>query len=555
MNSEFEKLIDAIVADGLVTSKEKKVLYSAADRLGIDRETADVLLDGALERSLNAPETVETRSGTSRPTECGSCGARLEAHSTKCVFCGAEQRFHENTGGDFIKSLQAALVAATREQDKIDNAKSGFKASMEAPGIALARRQAGVIASFDLPTETKSQLAFFLHCDANAEADLMWNRQRGGPEDILKAAWKSKATMAYSQLELVGSGDAGIAETLTRYGSRYATASTSIERTERARKIKKRVLWGVSIVCAAGFILFPFFGVGLIIKDVVDGERLKAAGEIVVESPNDEIRRLGNLQEEIQDDIQAGRFSDARARLPQLRYTFPLYGWEEEAEYNSRVSRFDEMRREYLDTIEKLESSAPNQRSVSNEERTPGAALNPQSDETFESLLKKGLPFGIRAGTMIEEFGSTAEHIETTDTGESYYLLETVPVEDPDFIHYSLEVSKDGGVTKVIAAIIKGSFLGDAGAVGEVYSEWDERLSGVLGPKASDPRSVGKLGDMESEYLSAWTSQTGADLPQVICRVSLYSEVFEDVFEGAFEGGSIPGLVLVFSFEKSNHCD
>ena len=45
MDREFEKLLEAIAADGKVTDKERNVLYKAADRLGIDRDMAEVMLE------------------------------------------------------------------------------------------------------------------------------------------------------------------------------------------------------------------------------------------------------------------------------------------------------------------------------------------------------------------------------------------------------------------------------------------------------------------------------------------------------------------------------
>jgi hypothetical protein len=87
MDREFEKLIEAIVADGKVADKERDVLYKAADRLGIDRDTADVMLDAALHAAQSKSETDSAREGKSR--NCPTCGATNETFVLNCAYCGA----------------------------------------------------------------------------------------------------------------------------------------------------------------------------------------------------------------------------------------------------------------------------------------------------------------------------------------------------------------------------------------------------------------------------------------------------------------------------------
>ena len=97
MDREFEKLIEAIVADGKVTGKERDVLYRAADKLGIDRDTADVMLDAALHSvkesgDVHQQDDGARKAGPSVRTTCEKCGAPIEPVLSNCLYCKAPIR-------------------------------------------------------------------------------------------------------------------------------------------------------------------------------------------------------------------------------------------------------------------------------------------------------------------------------------------------------------------------------------------------------------------------------------------------------------------------------
>jgi len=97
VNSELERLVDAIVADGQVTDKERRVLHMTADRLGVDRDEADVWLDAALARGSGGPvRTSSTPGGDVTVENCGKCGAAIEPIMSNCMFCGAPTRSRDH---------------------------------------------------------------------------------------------------------------------------------------------------------------------------------------------------------------------------------------------------------------------------------------------------------------------------------------------------------------------------------------------------------------------------------------------------------------------------
>jgi hypothetical protein len=48
MNPELEKLIDLTLADGVLTEKEKTVLFRKARELGVEEDELEIILDGKL---------------------------------------------------------------------------------------------------------------------------------------------------------------------------------------------------------------------------------------------------------------------------------------------------------------------------------------------------------------------------------------------------------------------------------------------------------------------------------------------------------------------------
>ena len=47
-SKELEELIDHVLADGVITAKEREVLHCRAEAEGIDADELDVLIDGRL---------------------------------------------------------------------------------------------------------------------------------------------------------------------------------------------------------------------------------------------------------------------------------------------------------------------------------------------------------------------------------------------------------------------------------------------------------------------------------------------------------------------------
>ena len=105
-NEELENLIDAALADGVLTEKEKQILFKKAQTMGVDLDEFEMVLDARLVKLKKAENE---KAATSAPKsnkfgdvrKCPSCGAILQSFQTICPDCG-----HEFSGVDAVKSAQ-----------------------------------------------------------------------------------------------------------------------------------------------------------------------------------------------------------------------------------------------------------------------------------------------------------------------------------------------------------------------------------------------------------------------------------------------------------------
>ena len=95
-SKELEEVIEAALADGVLTEKERAVLHKRAQAEGVDPDELDVVLEGRLAkmkkqedwlRPVPPPQPANNGKHGSI-SKCPSCGAVVEAGSAKCAECG-----------------------------------------------------------------------------------------------------------------------------------------------------------------------------------------------------------------------------------------------------------------------------------------------------------------------------------------------------------------------------------------------------------------------------------------------------------------------------------
>jgi hypothetical protein len=121
-NEQIENLINLALADGVLTEKEKQILYKKAEAIGIDLDEFEMVLDAKLfEKQQTIKEALPSVAAPKSDKfgdirKCPSCAALLQSFQIKCSDCG-----HEIRNIDAVASSQKLfdlLQAATLRNSK-----------------------------------------------------------------------------------------------------------------------------------------------------------------------------------------------------------------------------------------------------------------------------------------------------------------------------------------------------------------------------------------------------------------------------------------------------
>ena len=94
-SKELEEVIEAALADGVLTDKERAVLHKRAQAEGVDLDELDIVIDGRLAKMKRqedwlrpAPPKEATNQKYGNVLKCPSCGAQVVGGSAVCPECG-----------------------------------------------------------------------------------------------------------------------------------------------------------------------------------------------------------------------------------------------------------------------------------------------------------------------------------------------------------------------------------------------------------------------------------------------------------------------------------
>jgi hypothetical protein len=167
MHPDLEPLIEAAIADGVITDKERSILHKRAIALGVDVDELDMFMDARLfkrnegksaDASLSLKEDLKKQdSGKKAASNCSGCGAPVNLARLTCGFCGALTGKVDTPEAELkaVQELTAALNSqlASIEFERVMNRKAAaFWNTAYTPnsGPALIKLAKQVIASIDV---------------------------------------------------------------------------------------------------------------------------------------------------------------------------------------------------------------------------------------------------------------------------------------------------------------------------------------------------------------------------------------------------------------------
>ena len=120
-NEQIESLIKAALADGMLTEKEKQILFKKAQSMGIDLDEFEMVLDARLVELQKAEKEKAEKSAPKSNKygdvrKCPACGAMVPALVASCSECG-----YEFSGVD--ANLSSKKLAELLLQEKSDSKK------------------------------------------------------------------------------------------------------------------------------------------------------------------------------------------------------------------------------------------------------------------------------------------------------------------------------------------------------------------------------------------------------------------------------------------------
>lgn len=165
-NQQLEELIDAALEDGVLTEKEKQVLFKRAQSMGIDLDEFEMVLDARLvklqkEEKAKAQVSAPKSDKYGDIKKCPSCGAMVESFTTRCPDCGYEFR-----NVDANVSIQKLFELLNEVEDKATEGNESVLGGLVRKSFGIhnnkdMRKRKAIIQNFPIPN-TKEDILEFL---------------------------------------------------------------------------------------------------------------------------------------------------------------------------------------------------------------------------------------------------------------------------------------------------------------------------------------------------------------------------------------------------------
>lgn len=183
-SKQLEDLMEAILADGIITEKERAVLHRKAIEEGIDLDEIDVVIDGRLAAKQNqsganavsptvaAPPMAgarrEVRHRFGEVFNCPNCNAVVPSGTARCEECGFEFRNIEAVNSvqkfsDAINAIENRFLNSKDDDVKEENRRNAIVSAISNFPVPNSKED---LLEFIIFTESK-----FKHLSANSDTN------------------------------------------------------------------------------------------------------------------------------------------------------------------------------------------------------------------------------------------------------------------------------------------------------------------------------------------------------------------------------------------------
>ena len=268
-NEKLEALITAAFADGVLTEKEKQILFKKAEAMGIDLDEFEMVLDARLvelkkkEAKANQQYQLEMEKAKSaQPSapksekygdvrKCPACGAIVPSMAAKCPECGYEFTNVEANSStrllmqkiDEIQAQYAELTANVDNKDESAIRTRGYQVKRQ-----LNDRTAQLIQNFPIPNTREDLIEFLTLCIGNSKADSVML----DGNDPVTPAWRKKLQQVIAKVKVALPNDQQAQELIDEYEGKR----------EYSKKKGKKIAIGIGVLAVLVIVCVLLFGGG-----------------------------------------------------------------------------------------------------------------------------------------------------------------------------------------------------------------------------------------------------------------------------------------------------
>lgn len=191
-NEKIEQLIKAALADGVLTEKERQILFKNAQAQGIDLDEFEMVLDARLAELQKAEKSAPKSNKFGDIRKCPACGAIVAAGSASCVECG--YAFNDDAGTTAMDKLFERIEAIEKQyaaktyDDELENAITGARLKDK---LEMTNKKIQAIRMFNVPNTRAELLGLLTSLEplANPNGPKNGLRRNYTLEDLSLAYW------------------------------------------------------------------------------------------------------------------------------------------------------------------------------------------------------------------------------------------------------------------------------------------------------------------------------------------------------------------------------